>query len=85
MLSINNFSSQVFNKFSKIITDQVFLMIQNDRVLMKKYLDLITAKGLGEVNRSIGKAVKNRYRLSNSDLRQKNPKSSLIQSHQEFK
>ena len=79
------FSDKLLSKFSKEITDQVFLSIQKDRELMHEYLRLVSKKGIDSVNQHIGKSVKNRYKLSNSDSRQDNPKSMLIKSHQEFK
>ena len=83
-MPIKLFSDKVLDKFSKKITDQVFLSIQNDADLMHEYLRLVGEKGIDAVNQQIGKAVKNRYKLSNSDSRQEDPKSTLIKSHQEF-
>ena len=84
-MGLKKFSDEILSKFSKEITDQVFLSIQNDRKLMHEYLRLISKKGIDSVNQHIGKSVKSRYKLSNSDSRQDNPKSMLIKSHQEFK
>lgn len=83
-MDLKKFSDEVLSEFSKKITDQVFLSIQNDRKLMHKYLRLISKEGIDSVNQHIGKSVKSRYKLSNSDSRQDNPKSMLIKSHQEF-
>ncbi len=83
-MPIKKFADEVLSKFSKEITDQVFLSIQNDRELMHEYLRLVSKNGIDTVNQQIGKAVKNRYKLSNSDSRQDVPKSTLIKSHQEF-
>lgn len=84
-MDFKKFSDEVLSKFSKEITDQVFLSIQNNRRLMHEYLRLISENDIDSVNQQIGKAVKSRYKLSNSDSRQDDPKSILIKSHQEFK
>lgn len=83
-MPIKKFADEVLNKFSKEITDQVFLSIQNNRELMHEYLRLISKNSIDTVNQQIGKAVKSRYKLSNADSRQDDPKSTLIKSHQEF-
>ncbi len=71
-------------KFNKRITNEIFLIIQNDRELMYEYLRLVEAKGLDTVNQSIGKEVKKEYGLINIDDREDNPSCTLIQSHQKF-
>ena len=83
-MTLQEYSDKLLSKFSKEITDQVFLSIQNDRELMHEYLRLVSANTIDSVNQQIGKAVKDRYKLSNSDSRQDDPKSMLIKSHQEF-
>ena len=83
-MTLQEYSEELLSKFSKEITDQVFLSIQNDRKLMHEYLRLVGENGIDSVNKHIGKSVKKRYKLSNSDSRQDNPKSMLIKSHQEF-
>lgn len=83
-MTLQEYSEELLSKFSKEITDQVFLSIQNDRKLMNEYLRLVSENGIDSVNKYIGKSVKKRYKLSNSDSRQDNPKSMLIKSHQEF-
>ena len=83
-MPIKLFSDKVLDEFSKKITDQVFLSIQNNRELMHEYLRLISTSTIDTVNQQIGKAVKHRYQLSNSDSRQDAPTSTLIKSHQEF-
>jgi len=83
-MAIKKFADKVLDKFSKEITDQIFLSIQNNRELMHEYLRLISENSIDTVNQQIGKAVKNRYKLNNTDSKQDDPKSTLIQSHQEF-
>lgn len=74
----------VIQKFNKRITNEIFLIIQNDRKLMYEYLRLVEAKGLDKVNQSIGKEVKKKYGLTNLEDREDNPSCTLIQSHQKF-
>jgi hypothetical protein len=69
------------------ITDEVFLAIQDDRILMHKYLRAVENEGLDQVNRTIGKSVKEEFNLNNikgKAGRQDDPMSTLIQSHQMF-
>ena len=71
--------------FNKQITDSIFLIIQNDRELMHDYLRTVNELGHASVNRVIGRFVKDRYNLVNSDYREKEPECTLISSYQEFK
>lgn len=71
-------------KLNKQITNEIFLIIQNNRELMQKYLRAVEAKGLDSVNQTIGKEVKKAYQLINIDDREDNPSCTLIQSHQKF-
>ena len=84
MSDIAKFTEKTLSRFSESITDEVFLMIQNDRKLMYEYLKLVEAHGLTTVNQQIGKAVKNRFNLSSDAQREFSPQSTLIQSHQRF-
>ena len=45
-MPIKKFADEVLSKFSKEITDQVFLSIQNDRELMHEYLRLVSKEGI---------------------------------------
>ena len=67
------------------ITDEIFLVIQSDRSLMQRYLQLVERAGAAAVNRTVGKEVKRQYALDDADSRENDPKSTLIQSHQSFK
>ena len=55
------------------------------RDLMQNYLRLVENEGLNQVNRQIGKAVKKAYRLNDDEIREDDPHSTLIRSHQIFK
>lgn len=82
--TMKNFTDELLAQFSKQITDSVFCFIQNDRALLKKYLDLVAEKGLQLVNSHIAQAVAQQYGLTNSGVENKNPKSCLIQSYSEL-
>ena len=84
MSDLDIFTRRVFDRFPVSITDQVFLLIQNDRELMYDYLRLVHAHDLGAVNRHIGKAVKSHFGLENAPVRGTSPNSTLIQSFQIF-
>ena len=83
-MEISKFADEVISCKNKTITDEVFLLIQNDKQLMQKYLRLVQEKGLDAVNQQIGKKVKEKYNLKNDD-RNKEPLSTLISSYQQFK
>jgi hypothetical protein len=80
---IIDFTDKVISQKNKSITDEIFLLIQNDKDLMQEYLNLVEKNTLGDVNRQIGKRIKESYRLTN-DERNKEPSSTLIKSYQEF-
>lgn len=84
MSQLSDFTEKVMRQYSKNITDEIFIMIQNDKELMYEYLKLVEANGLTIVNQQIGKKIKNRFSLDNELTRNELPKSTLIQSHQEF-
>lgn len=77
-------AAEAVRRMNKRITNEIFLIIQNDRDLMQAYLRAVQEEGLDTVNRTIGKKVKNSYRLDNVDDREDNPSCTLIQSHQKF-
>ena len=66
------------------ITNEIFLIIQNDRELMHNYLRAVESNGLDNVNQTIGKEVKKAYKLKNLNDREDNPTCTLIKSHQKF-
>ena len=82
-MSIDNFAKKAISQFNKGITNEIFLLIQNDRKLMKEYLSLVGLHGHHAVNMRIGRVVKAQYQLNNKD-REKMPTSTLISSHQRF-
>jgi hypothetical protein len=72
-------------KMNKKITNEIFLIIQNNRDLMKEYLRAVENSSLDTVNQTIGKEIKKTYGLVNCNNREDNPFCTLIQSHQKFK
>ena len=78
---------EAISRMNKRITDEIFLIIQNDSELMKSYLDILAhSHGVNPVmtlNMAIGKEVKKKYGLENVD-RESNPSCTLIDSHQKF-
>jgi len=81
---IDAFVERVIAQKNKQITDEVFLLIQNDRIFMRDYLRLIEENNFNVVNMRIGKLVKTAYNLTNDQSRNDTPTSTLIKSFQEF-
>lgn len=77
-------AEEAIRRLNKRITNEVFLIIQNDRELMHVYLKAVEDNGLDIVNQTIGKKIKTSYHLINLNEREDNPSCTLIQSHQEF-
>lgn len=81
-------SKEIAEKAIKImdkkITNEIFLIIQNNRNLMQEYLRTVKEKGLDTVNQTIGKKIKQSYHLENINDREDNPSCTFIKSHQKF-
>jgi len=77
-------AKEAISKMNKMITNEIFLIIQNDKKLMYEYLRSVEDRGLNFVNQQIGKEVKSEYKTVNIDDREDNPSCTLIQSHQQF-
>jgi hypothetical protein len=78
------FANEVISQKNKSITDEIFLLIQNNKDLMQEYLRLVEGNGLSSVNTQIGRRVKEAYGLTNAAERNDEPSSTLIKSYQEF-
>ena len=78
------FIDDVIEKFDESITDKVFLMIQNDRDLFHRWLDLLENNKRNVLNGTIAKAIKKKYGVNNKTTRNDNPETFLIKSFQEF-
>ena len=83
-MSAKTIAEKAVKRMNKKITNEIFLIIQNDRVLMHDYLRAVEKDGLDTVNQTIGKEVKQAYSLVNINDREDNPSCTLIQSHQKF-
>ena len=83
-MSSKGIATSAISQLNKKITNEVFLIIQNDRTLMLEYLRAVENEGLDHVNQTIGRAVKEAYNLVNLNEREDNPSCTLIQSHQKF-
>ena len=82
---MNEFLSMLFERYEKQITDNFFCLVQNDKELMKAYLDLVADKGdLQYVNSHIAQEIAKRYGLKSILDQNKEPKSNLIQSYTEL-
>ena len=77
-------ADKAIRRMNKRITNEIFLIIQNDRDLMQEYLRAIESSKLDTVNQAIGKEIKKAYGLANINDREDNPSCTLIQSHQKF-
>jgi hypothetical protein len=78
------FADKVISQKNKSITDEIFLLIQNNKDLMQEYLRLVEGNSLSSVNTQIGRHVKEAYKLTNAAERNDEPSSTLIKSYQEF-
>ena len=74
------FVDEVIIGFTDSITDQVFLMIERDKKVRRKYDKLVEKYGRGAMNRQIGKIVKLHLNLKNTH-RTWRPQSNLIDSY----
>lgn len=79
---MNEFLNRLFEKFESQITDSIFCFIQNDKELMKAYLDLVAENGnLQYINSHIAQEIAKRYDLKNISASNEVPKSNLIQTY----
>ena len=68
------------------ITDNIFCFVQNDKELMKAYLDLVAENGnLQYVNSHIAQEIAKRYGLESTQNQVESPNSNLIQSYSELR
>ena len=80
-MEIKEFLDEVIARKNRTLIDDVFLLIQNDRELMKKYLYLVQDNNLQTVNQQIGRRVVTEYNLTSSKEQNDEPKSVLISSY----
>ena len=93
---IARFMKDVFRKFDReldekkrrTITGEIFMTIQNNKVFLKRYWELVDDVGnKGTLNQRIGKMVKVYFGFEDKDKdgRENNPKSDLITSYQRYR
>lgn len=80
MMTLNEIADEAIRKMNINMTDQIFLIIQNDRDLIQEYLRAVESEGLDKVNRTIGKKVKDFYGFENGD-EDNRPMSKLIKTY----
>ena len=82
---MNEFLTMMFERFERQITDNIFCFVQNDKELMKAYLDLVASNGnLQYINSHIAQEIAKRYGLKNVRISGIVPKSNLIQTFSEL-
>ena len=84
-MKVDDIAQNAIQILNNRITNEIFMIIQNNRELMQSYLRAVESDGLDVVNQIIGKNVKESYELDNVNERENNPSCTLIQSHQKFK
>jgi spore maturation protein SpmA len=77
---MNEYVEQVVDRFIYEITDHLFLSIEKDDELMREYILNVGNYGLDNLNRAIGKKIKEKLSLENGE-ENNNPKSRLIKSY----
>lgn len=82
---LNNYIEKLLVGFDEQVTDSLFRYIQEDRVRMNEYLDVVAKVGdLQEVNKQIGRAVTRHYNLKGFDT-EENPKNTLTLTYSKLK
>lgn len=83
-MEINEFTKKAIDKFTVDMTDNLFLLIQNDKELMQDYLNLLENNKRQIINSSIAKKIKETFDLENIGESQ-TPKSTLIKTFEQFR
>ena len=71
---------KAIHKFTKCITDQLFIFIQQDEELFKEYLEAATESTTQGVNSVLGKMITEAYHLENVGV-ESAPKSKLLKKY----
>jgi len=79
-MNVNEYADQVIDNFILEITDNLFLFIERDDIVMREYMTNVDRYGLATVNKAIGQKIKDRLGLEN-DGENTSPKSRLIKSY----
>ena len=84
--ALQKLCNDIIKEFALHITDYVFLTIEDDKALLKRYLDQIAAsRSLKQVNSFLGNQIKEQLNVGDAPGRGKNPRSKLIQSYKKHK
>lgn len=57
-MDLNQFTNRLLERFSGPISQQVFIRIQSDPVLMREYFALVDKHGVSEVNGHIADRIR---------------------------
>lgn len=79
-MTTEEFTQKAIDKFNAELTDLVFQFIENDPELKHDYYEFGVGKELHTVNQELGKKIKERFGVENSE-RSHHPKSNLIKSY----
>ena len=84
-MNTNEFMQKAVPQFKEQLTDIFFTFVQNDRELMKDYLDTVDSESsLKYVNSHIAQQLAKEFSLSNKHEKG-DPGSNLIQSYSKLK
>lgn len=86
---LRKFIDKALKQFKERMTDNLFVMIQNDRELFLEWNKLTKDIEMNFINGEIAKETKKKFRLTDKNIKKKKirnekPKSVLIESFQEF-
>ena len=87
-MNVEQFMEKAMSRFktkaTQEITDLFFLFVQNDKELMKDYLDTVAqTRDLQTVNREISQRLAKKLQVVSTGVKNDNPHSNLIQSFSE--
>lgn len=75
---------KVITKYTKRITDEIFLFLQSDPHLLKEYKEAVKTSSQHGVNSIIGKMITDAYQLENSGIEVR-PDCSLLKQYTKHK
>ncbi|MDR2595934.1 MAG: hypothetical protein LBC76_01305 [Treponema sp.] len=79
-MNLDQCAEQIVNQFITDITDHLFVSIEQDDNKMREYMLYVRDYDLDNLNRAIGKKIKEKLSLENGEENEK-PKSRLIKSY----
>ena len=75
---------KLLTKYTKRITDEIFLFLQNDSHLLKEYREAVQESSQHGVNSAIGKMITEAYQLDNLGIEAR-PDCSLLKQYTKHK